>query len=294
LYLSYDFQDEFIIDELIDVIQTTTKNNPCDLVMEKSRDMGATWMVLMVLFWYWLFYSHSTFGLVSRIDEAIDEPNDPDTLMWKLDFLLEYLPWFLKPKLGRDDRAKKRFGNSENKASIRGYAATANVGTGGRKKVFAMDEFGKFKSGDDRDALASTQSIAPCRIIFSTPVGAGNAFAEMANGDKSRIRKATLHWTLHPDKSAGLYHSYRDPGTKQWHIEKLDPGYEYPEDYEFITDGKARSPWYDAECDRMYVERLISQELDIDYEGSGGQFFNAKILRECRATCHGYKHRKRS
>jgi hypothetical protein len=48
----------------------------------------------------------------------------------------------------------------------------------------------------------------------------------------------------------------------------------YPVGYHAILDGKMRSPWYDRECMRCASLQEIAQELDIDYLGSGFQFFN--------------------
>jgi hypothetical protein len=47
-----------------------------------------------------------------------------------------------------------------------------------------------------------------------------------------------------------------------------------------LPDDKLRSPWYANECSRATSARIIAQELDIDYLGSGGQFFSAEAVQE--------------
>ena len=84
--------------------------------------------------------------------------------------------------------------------------------------------------------------------------------------------KVSLHWSEHPEKRRGLYHSI----DGVLHI--VDEEYRFPPDYPFIMDGKLRSPWYDRECQRHPIPALIAQELDIDYGGSGFPFFNANSL----------------
>jgi hypothetical protein len=288
LFLTYDYQDSFIVDDMLKTINKANKNNPLDLLLEKSRDMGATWMVIIVFFWLWLFHGHTTIGLVSRIEELIDRTNNPGTLFWKIDFVLQRLPWFLKPRMGQYNRIKNHIDNPENSSSIDGYAASADVATGTRTKVFGMDEFGKFRPGDDHDALASTQAVCPCRIIFSSPRGWG-AFAELAHSKSPAVFVVTMHWVLHPDKSEGLYSSQKENG--RWILNRIDESYEFPEGYDFVLDGKIRSPWYDSECARMPIPRLIGQELDIDYIASGSMFFDPKMLRECRESCLAPLHR---
>jgi len=92
-----------------------------------------------------------------------------------------------------------------------------------------------------------------------------------------------MHWSRHPLKAAGLY-TVDENGL----LKVLDPA-GYPLDYKPILDGKLRSPWYDNECRRAESLQEIAQELDIDYLGSGCQFFNAAkieavILKNARAA----------
>src|SRR3990167_10027315 len=68
----------------------------------------------------------------------------------------------------------------------------------------------------------------------------------------------TLHWTLHPNKSIGLY--VDSEGTKK-----------------YSCKGKKRSPWYDMECERNSAQ-IIAQELDIDYLASGNPYFDLQAV----------------
>lgn len=289
LFITYEFQD----DSIIEIVDRLGKQ---DIVMEKSRDMGASWMVLTVFFWAWLFWDYNVFGLVSRTKEAVDNPNDPDCLMWKLDNLLEWVPVWMKPESQRGDRAERRFTNSSNHSNIHGYAAVGDVATGGRKRAMMKDEFAKFKNKQDYDAMASTQHVTDCRIYLSTPKGAAGAFYDIANSESPKIHRITLHWTIHPRKSRGLYTS--DRVGNNYVLRVIDQDY-YEEkqmfegDYPFILDGKYRSPWYDGECERCPIPRLIAQELDIDYVGSGSQFYDNEALNRALRNCRKVEHRGR-
>jgi hypothetical protein len=50
--------------------------------------------------------------------------------------------------------------------------------------------------------------------------------------------------------------------------------------YPFILDGKERSPYYDYECLMCPIPRLIAQELDRDFIGSGSKFFDLDEIRD--------------
>lgn len=269
-FITWPFQDRCILllDEAI---------GKSDFGMEKSRDMGATWVVLATFFWKWMFRRRQAFGLVSRNEDAVDKKDDPDSLMWKIDFMLECLPTWLRPSLERGRLALK---NNHNNSIINGYSATGDVARGGRKTAFMMDEAAAFSINDGFAAWASTQHVTNTRAMVSTPKGLAGVFAEQMRKPDAAMVKVSLHWSEHPDKKRGLYVSYRekDEAGSPYFLQILDTEYRFEPDYPFILDGKVRSPWYDRECQRHPIPAMIAQELDIDYGGSGFPFFNAQVL----------------
>jgi len=261
-FATWPFQDRVIVllDEAI---------GHHDFGAEKSRDMGATWVVLTTFFWRFVFRRRQAYGLVSRNEDAVDKKDDPDCLMWKLDFLLEHLPTWMRPRV---ERSRLSLKNNHNQSTIMGYSATGDVARGGRKTAFLMDEAAAFNINDGFGAWASTQHVTNCRAMISTPKGMAGIFAEQMKKKDAAMSKVSLHWSQHPDKSKGLYTSSDSV------LEVLDTDYRFPADYPFVTDSKYRSPWYDRECQRHPIPALIAQELDIDYGGSGFPFFNANSL----------------
>ena len=262
-FITYPFQD-YTIRMMVEAA------GKFDIGIEKSRDMGASWMTLVVADWFLRFHEMSAIGLVSRNEDAVDKTSDPDALMWKLDFLRKQTPGFLQyPEKGRRSLMAE---NLNNGSTISGYSATGNVARGGRKLFFVKDEFAFFNADDAYRALASTQSVTECRVFLSTPHGASGAFYDVMHNADSDMRRITLHWSLHPTKSRGLYASVDGQRVL------LDDEYVYPDDYNFVLDGKLRSPWYDRECRRSPAPWLVAQELDLDYQGSNATFFDADML----------------
>ena len=51
-----------------------------DVSIEKSRQMGASWMFVMCVVWCWLYRSGQNFLLLSRSDEYVDKSNEPKSL----------------------------------------------------------------------------------------------------------------------------------------------------------------------------------------------------------------------
>lgn len=244
-----------------------------DMLISKSRDMGASWLCLLVLEWRWHFKPHQTFLLVSRNENFVDKKNEPDCLFWKLDFLHSHQPGWILPGIDRQSMAMQ---NLDNGSSITGASTTSETGRGGRKTAILLDEFAAVKEGDAMNT--ATQHATNTRLFNSTPKGAVGAYYEIHHKmlDKHPERIVRLHWSVHPLKSPGLYTT--ETGDEGGALKILDESYRFPENYPFVLDGKLRSPWYDEECDRTPSSQEIAQELDIDFAASGWQFFPQSLI----------------
>lgn len=258
-FITYDYQDEALVETEIAIVRGQ------DLLFEKSRDMGATWIGDTVIEKRWHFHTLQSFLMLSRVEDLVDKTEDPDCLFWKIDFLIQNLPPFLKPNVNRN---KLHIYNKDNSSTIDGVSTTGNAGRGGRRTAIFLDEFASIDMG--HEVLSSTRDVTRCRLFNSTPKGTGNAFFDMT---QTPIKKLRFHWSLHPVKRMGLYTS--ENGT----LKILDDGYKFEDDYPFILDGKLRSPWYDNECKRAAHPMEIAQELDIDYLGSDYQFFTSDVIK---------------
>lgn len=282
LFITYEFQDELAheINQAIDC------EGSQDILVEKSRDMGVSWVSLVTLEHRWHFKSLQSFVLGSRNEDYVDKTGESKSLFWKIDFFHKYQPIWMLPTgrfLGDKDpnRTHMRLTNADNGSTISGEASGPNFARGDRRTAAFHDEF----AADDRGAEASASSadVTDCRIFNSTPKGTGNEFYRIrSTPDAAKI--LTYHWSLHPNKSKGLYKSVNG------RLEILDEEYSFPRDYEFILDGKLRSPWYDHESKRRPAWQ-VAQELDINYQGAGKQFYNSDVLEEVqREYCHDPYH----
>lgn len=241
-----------------------------DVAIKKSRDMGASFICLMVILKHWLFSKGSTFLLVSRTEEYVDS-KDPKCLFWKLDFMLKRIPEWLKPKYA--DRSHMHLFNPEKETTIDGESTTGDVGRGGRTTAMLLDEFAAVKNG--YEVLRATRDNTRCRIFNSTYKRASGAFVDLMSMEGVKVLE--LPWWSHPEKGRGLYIG-GETGVRQ-----MDIGYKYPMGYKFICDGKKRSPWYDEECKRGNPQD-IATELDMDSHGSDFSYFSVELLNEHKDT----------
>lgn len=275
-----------------------------DLVIEKSRDMGASWMIVAVFEWFWKFHDLSSFLLLSRKEELVEgKKRDPRSLFSKFDFLGEHQPGWMRAKVegGKMHRYNKRTGSTMDGESTNEFAGAAD-----RRLALLMDEFAKM--ANQRTIFSGTQHVSDCRIFNFTPVGAENEAYKVAHDPA--FRKLTLHWSQHPLKRPGLYRVPSDGNViiedeafwlkalmdkaglgvdeARYRLEK--EGYRCLP-YKFVAQRPRslrfdfRSPWYDVQCARATHPMEIAQELDIDYLASDSQYFDTQTLQAGLRTC---------
>jgi hypothetical protein len=251
-----------------------------DLVIEKSREMGASWMCLMVMDWICQFHPNKQFLMISRSAEAVDSFS-PNSLFWKIDFIHKYLPDWLAPHCDRKDMY---FGYPKTDSTITGEASTKVSGTGGRATGAFLDEFSAMDRKTAYGLLRHTRDTSLCRIFNFTHRDDGDCAGELA--ERVDVAKLRLHWSMHPSKNAGLY-QYNDTKKKVEHkrynpetgdVETVQPFFFHGTDFNFVMDGKLRSPWYDNECRVRKDSRAIAMDLDIDRMGASKQFFDQLLL----------------
>ena len=271
-FITYGYQDTSFLDMHENLGQR-------DIGIEKSRDLGATWMLLTLYFYHWMFRPMTSLGIMSRTADLVDKPGKKDTLMWKLDFLLKGegqsggIPPWMRPRVYR---AAMIMENQDNGSSFEGASTTEDAFRGGRKKSIAIDEYAAFPNGDDYKALAATQHATDCRMFVSTPKGASGAYYDVMH-QPSNMCKIVMDWKEHPDRKPGLYTS------ENGFVKILDENYKFPDDYKFVLDGKIRSPYYDQECLRPgATPQSIAQELDRDYGGSEAQIFGKDLYESAK------------
>lgn len=286
-FITWSMQDEVIRD-----LDASIGRKSVGIV--KSRDIGGSTMPLIVFLKHFLFSSFTTLMVASRNEKLVDDPANPDSLFYKLDYAIKWLPSWLTRSL---TRKKLTLSNSVTGSNILGSSTTGDLGRGGRKHAVLVDEHAAWDRKESIELLGSLQHNTKCRIWVSTPKGIGNGFHQVISAGNITVHD--LAWQKHPIHGAGLYTS------KEGSLELLDREYwrvttppeilsKYPElgknlppsdglavdVYPFILDGKERSPYYDYECLMAPFPALINQELDRDFIGSGSRFFGIDEIRD--------------
>ncbi len=207
---------------LIDFLQTCMAVEQGGLI-EKSRDMGATWVSVAFSVWLWLFVPGAAIGWGSRKAMLVDRIGDMDSIFEKARALIRSLPDFLLPKgFTWAHMSYMKIYNPATDASITGESGD-NIGRGGRKLIYFKDESAHY----DRPELieAALADNTRVQIDISSVHGMGNVFHRRREsgitwepGSPVPVNRTlifVMDWRDHPDKDLNWYEQRKSKATEE-------------------------------------------------------------------------------
>lgn len=232
-FVLYPYQVEFIL-KAVDKI---TRGE--DWFVEKSRDMGVSWMMMGIILWFWLFKDGFQCLIGSRTETYVDN-RLMDSLFGKLDYLIDHLPFKIDGYTKEKDRTFLKMVNRKRQSAIAGESANVNFSRAGRYNLVFFDElaFWPFAQG----SWEASGDASPCRVAVTTP-SPEPSFAK-ALRNSGLVEVETLHWHLHPEKDDEWYEKEKRRRSQDELSRELDINWEgsitgivYPEiDYAKIAD----------------------------------------------------------
>ncbi|MBI3425035.1 MAG: hypothetical protein HY011_19030 [Acidobacteria bacterium] len=173
-------------------------------LLDKSRDMGASWVAVDWAVKHWRFYPGFKALFGSRVEDLVDDKKNSDALLEKVRFQLRLLPGWMLPA-GFDYRSHTGYMNIVNPeldCLLTGEAPTPDFGRQGRYTVAVLDEHAAWPHGGFPQWTASSQST-PCKISISTPKGKLTKQAKLRFN--SEVEALSLNWRRHPWKDERWY-----------------------------------------------------------------------------------------
>lgn len=186
-------------------------------LVEKSRDMGATWVCLCLSTWLWLFWPGTAIGWGSRKQEQVDRIGDPSSLFEKLRMEIKWLaastPFV--PKLNPEHLKQYTCINPENNSTISGEIGD-NIGRGGRTRVYFVDEAAHLERPELVEAALSENtrvridisSVSLPGTVFHRTRESGVDWVPGAKAVKGTTNVFVMDWSDHPEK------------TEEWHTSR--------------------------------------------------------------------------
>lgn len=270
------------------IAEAMETEQPLSLTLKKSRAQGGTYLYLGVQIRRALKDAGFSSGLVSRNEDMVDSKIDASAVMYKLAWMLDRLPFWMVE--GYERNLSEHSIRLPNGSLWIGYAATGDVARGGRLSMFAFDEPGSEEfvaNAKDFKILSSVSHVTNCVFLCSTFGVDSGVFYESAT-DPDNERVYTLDWKDNPEHSR-LAYVLRDGVAKAIRPEEQKAVEEYVAGHArelrsiarrgHATEGKVRSPWYDAHCLQPgATTRFIARELDMDPRGAVGKVFPSDLL----------------
>lgn len=215
-FILFDYQKEAIT-WIVNKVR-----NGGDGLIEKSRDMGATWLFMMSMFYLWRFDDVFS-GLIGSYKEALVDDRTESSLFGKLDYQLMNTPkWLLPARFDmKKHRQKLKLINPENYNVISGDTMNPEFSRGSRRNIVFLDEGATWAYF--AEAWESAAGTTSCRMTCSTPKG-HNAFASLR--DSGKVDVLTLHWKLHPLKDEEWYEYQKSRNTDEVIAQELDINYQ--------------------------------------------------------------------
>lgn len=219
-------------------------DNGTDGLIEKSRDMGISWIVFVyVSVWYWNFRDGVNI-LEGSYKEALVDNRSKDSLFGMIDYAVDSLPKWILPKGFNKEkhRTQMKLVNPANGNLISGDTMNPDFGRGTRKTVILFDELGSWEYA--KDAWESAGDSTSCRIANSTPKGY-NFYAMLR---ESGIDVLTLHWKRHPLKDQSWYEFECSRRTEEEVAQELDISYNKSQ------EGRVYPEWNESNIEQGIFE----------------------------------------
>lgn len=234
-FVLFEKQEQFV--SFLEELDRDQENG----LVEKCRDIGATWLSAAYSVACWLFDREDATGWGSRKQELVDKLGDPDSIFEKMRLLVRRLPDVFLPAgfRTRDHATFMKLINPENGATITGESGD-NIGRGGRKSRYFKDESAHYERPEKIEAALGDNTNV--QIDISSVNGLGNVF--------HRRREAGVDWTPGAQIPSGM--------TRVFVFDWRD----HPE---------KTQEWYDqrkAKAEREGMQHVFAQEVDRNYSAA--------------------------
>lgn len=291
-------------------------DNGRDLYVAKSRDMGLSWQVDGVILKKWRYEQGFMAHLGSKKADDVDTIGNLQTLMerirWNLRQIDKATPGWTPAGWEKSWKAHL-IRNPQNGSQITGEGATESFGRQFRANVVHFSEISQIDESLQEAIMTGLSQTCPCNIYETTPMGVGGSYADSVlpmignpayevdmltgripwdekaerEGVKQKPLLMLIHWTLDPQKAAGAW-CFDDKGGRTEFKTCGEAYAAWRAGYNGMSSVEIRSPWYDAEKERILKDpaksgRAIGQELNLDFISSGSPVFDPKVVQRCMA-----------
>jgi phage terminase large subunit len=274
--------------EFIEFLHTCSKAETHGLI-EKSRDMGATWLCCAYSVWSFLFVPGANIGWGSRKAASVDQIGNMNSIFEKMRYILRSIPREFWPPGFTEEHISHMRIHAPNGNSITGESGD-DVGRGGRTQIYFKDESAHYEHPEMIEASLGDNTRV--QIDISSVNGLGNVFhrkresgVDWCGGDvvRGRTNVFVMDWRDHPDKTSDWYEERRSKASEEGllHIFAQEVDRNYAASVEGVV---IPAEWVKSAVDAHLALKWKEAENDPCYAGldvaDGGGDRNALAIRE--------------
>ncbi|MEE8263249.1 MAG: TerL protein [Gammaproteobacteria bacterium] len=237
-------------------------------LVEKCRDMGATWVAASFSVWLWCFVPGSAVGWGSRKEALLDRLGDPSSIFQKMRMIIDELPGYILPE-GFNPQTHNHFMKitGPHGSTITGESGDS-IGRGGRTSLYFLDEAAHLERPELVEA--SLGDNTSCRIDLSSVNGSGNVFHRKRFS--GAVQVFIMDWRDHPGKTGAWYDKRREEAEAMglMHIFAQEVDRDYNSSVEgVLIPGK----WVQAAVDahiKLGIKQIGDKRAGFDVADEGG------------------------
>lgn len=226
-------------------------------LLEKSRDIGATWLCGAISVYLWRFLKGASIGWGANKADLLDKLGVLDTIFEKIRVIIRLLPPAFWP-VGFDaveHLMYMRVLNPETGTNITGEAGL-QIGRGGRKTVYFKDESAHYEHPEAIEAalLANTDtqmdlsSVSLPNTLFHRKREAGRVWAKTGDALRGITNVFIFDWRDRPDRDMEWYETLRSKaeleGTQHVFAREVERNY-----FAAATGIIIKAEWIEAAVD---------------------------------------------
>ena len=198
--------------EIVQKIQEAEQSGEdMELLVDKPRGMGITWIIVAYFYWRWLFTPNWTAFILSRTETEVDDGTDTpgNSIFAKFRWCIKKTPKWLLPQ-GFESKGKKgnstdstlRIINPQIGSALIGSSTNSNAGRSRRYSITFIDEC--FSIERFSEVYRALQSVSRVKLFVST-TKAGTVFRKFKDMCELAGNYISLTWRDHPFKDQEWY-----------------------------------------------------------------------------------------
>lgn len=227
------------------IIDAEIDGGDIELLIDKPRGMGITWIFVAFMYWKWLFCPNWSSFVLSRTETEVDTgtASPGDSIFGKIRWMMKKTPkWILpegfkvKGEKGTSTDSTLRILNPHTEGSIIGSSTNSNAGRSRRYSMIFIDEC--FSIDRFTEVHRSLQTVARINCYISTTKASREA-KKFKDACEEAGNYISLEWRDHPWKDQEWYEQQLKKAEFDPEIMKeVDKGYAVSEKMQYYPEIK--------------------------------------------------------